>query len=155
MQRHRNDQIRLRHQRAPGALQPARESRRRIETVAMLEAEDQGFGGVIIAKEGPGAIEIRRFGVAWPADRFAARIDVEGHAATRAERAVDEGHRAPTGGAESMRLAETRPARHAQLRKHQIEDSMRPTAYRSGGGDAYSPLGVHGLTLVWRIRNPQ
>src|SRR5260370_33922903 len=96
--------------------------------------------------------------MAWAADRFAPRIDVERHAAANAERPIDEGHRFPARCAQSMRLEETGPARHAKRRKQQIEHRTNamaggPPGAGGSAGDAYSPLHVHGLTLVWRIPN--
>src|SRR5260370_32815862 len=94
--------------------------------------------------------------MAWAADRFAPRIDVERHAAANAERPIDEGHRFPARCAQSMRLEETGPARHAKRRKQQIEHRTNamagrpPRAGRSPGG-AYSPRRLQGPNLLWRI----
>ena len=95
MQGHRNNHVRLDQQRASRAFQPACEGRRTIEAVAMFETEYQGFRRVVVAKERAGAIEIRRFGMARPTDRFAARINVERHAASPTQSAIDKGNRAP------------------------------------------------------------
>src|ERR1700693_2596963 len=86
--------------------------------------------------------------MARPADGFAAWIDVERHAATRTQGAIDEGNRAPARRAQSVRLEEARSARHAQRRKQQVEYRMSAAARGPTGGVAYSPLHVHALTLA-------
>src|SRR5258708_24803015 len=94
--------------------------------------------------------------MAWPAHRFAPGIDIERHAAAHAEGAIDEGHRAPAGSAERMRLEEASLAGHAKRRKQKIEHGTNamtrgpPGAGGPGGagGDACSPLQIHGLTLT-------
>src|SRR5258706_4001615 len=94
--------------------------------------------------------------MAWPAHRFAAMIDVERHAAARAEGTIDEGHRAPAGSAQCMWLEEASLAGHAKRRKQKIEHGTNAMTRGppgvdgsdGAGGDACSPLQIHGLTLT-------
>src|SRR5258706_1942457 len=96
MKSYANENLCSLQKRSPGPLEPAGKGRRMIQPIAMLEREDEGLGGVIIAKEGASPIEIAWARVTGAADCLPTRIDFERRPATSAERALDEGDPAPT-----------------------------------------------------------
>src|SRR5438034_10756106 len=113
MQRYGNNEVGFLQKRAAGAFKPARKGRRVIQTVSVFESENERLGGLVIAKQRACLSEVVWLGEARAANGLAARIDVEGRAARRAERLLDEGDSAPARGAERMRLRHTRATRHA------------------------------------------
>jgi hypothetical protein len=121
MQRYRRDEVGVGQQRIARAPHPAREGRRRVRAVGMLEAQDQVLAAVVIAEGGAGAFEHRPPAGAGAAQRVRPEIDLERQAAGRALWRRQEGDGRPAACAQRTDGIDRRPAFKAARRQDDVE----------------------------------
>jgi len=124
VQRNRHDQLDACQNFAPGAFDPARERRRGVHPVGVLEAQDERFARLVVAHHAARAAERGRVRHAFAAHGRRLRV-LERQAAAVAERRPDEADRAPAGRAEGAGLAHRLAAGEAERRQHEIERDPR------------------------------
>lgn len=135
MQRHRNDDIGFIEKRPPSTIEPARESRREIEPVGMLERQDRASALFIVAHDRTRPVEGWRIGETGRAKRIAARVQIERQATALASRPIQEVDVLPACGAEISGLAHLRAATDTEWRVKKIEHlapDWSNTAFRYG-----------------------
>jgi len=103
MEGHRNQEVRVAEQGPSGSVQPAGEGRRVIQPVAVLEGEDERFGGIVVVEERAGARE--SFGRARQAPHIVSLPgSISNDEPQQEHSAFDKRDRVPARGAEAMRL---------------------------------------------------
>jgi hypothetical protein len=93
-----------------------------------------GAAFFVIAHDGAGAVEGGWFGVAGGAERFRTGVQFKGHAATGAERPVQECDLRPASGAKTADLAHRLAAGDAERREKKIERRPRQTVFHPHRG---------------------
>jgi NADH dehydrogenase [ubiquinone] 1 alpha subcomplex assembly factor 5 len=155
MKRHRQQQLGVGENLAAGAVHPAPERAGEMRVVAMLEHQRQAAAVAIVAHHRPRPVPAGLSARAVGADGVVTHRMRERHAARRAPRRREEGHRRPAMTAQRTLFADARAARQAARRQHAIDDGAAQAAQlgRKGCGELHRhPSSSRRITRQYAIR---